>query len=533
MWGVRTGAPGMAPFSGEPDLPVASRPALRRTRAGAGGDRQRLGRAGRPRPRGLRGRAGRTRPAGTQASRWRAAPRRSTSRLLIAGVGPGDDVLVSTFTFAATANPIVYLGATPVFVDSEHDLERQPGAPRRRHRGAGHGGPAAEGGRASSTSTASARTAADRCRLLDRHGVAAIEDAAEALGADRPGRPAGAFGAAAALSFNGNKIITTSGGGSARHRRRGARRPGPPPRHPGPRTGAALRARRDRLQLPALEPPGRRRPGRSSTTSTSGSRAGGRSASRYLDGARRPSRHRVEPGRREGRSNRWLTCITIDPATGGARDDPPRPRGRTTSRPGRPGSRCTSSRSSATPPAVLDGTRDRLFDTGLCLPSGSNLSADGPGAHRRDHPGRVAPVVTRRPVGDRLAVRSTSSSPSSALATLSPLLVRHRGRGPPVAWARRCSSASGAAGARRVFTHRQVPHHARAAVTPASRTRRDPPSVGACARRASTSCRSCERPPRRHEPRRPQADACPSSRPLQPPRAGRLRCAPGSPAGPR
>lgn len=133
--------------------------------------------------------------------------------LQLLGVGRGDEVLVSSLTFAASANPVTYLGATPVFIDSEREtwnldpalleeelvrLSRAGRKPR-------------------------AVVAVDlygQCAQLDRieaicatHGVPLVEDAAEALGATWKGRPAGSFGAAAVFSFNGNKIITTSGGG--------------------------------------------------------------------------------------------------------------------------------------------------------------------------------------------------------------------------------------------------------------------------------------------------------------------------------
>ena len=129
--------------------------------------------------------------------------------LLALGVGPGDTVVVPTLTFAATANAVVYTGAEPVFVDCEPDtgnvdvalVERAVADLRRADRRVGAVIPVDLFG-----------ACADNQRL-EALDVPLLEDAAEALGASRDGRPAGSFGRAAALSFNGNKIITTSGGG--------------------------------------------------------------------------------------------------------------------------------------------------------------------------------------------------------------------------------------------------------------------------------------------------------------------------------
>jgi pyridoxal phosphate-dependent aminotransferase EpsN len=130
--------------------------------------------------------------------------------LAVLGVGAGDEVWCSTLTFAATANAIRYLGATPVFVDSDRatwnmDASRFADALDRA---------------ATKPKAVIAVDLYGQCADLEpiaaackRHGVALIEDAAEALGATYHGRPAGSLGELAILSFNGNKIITTSGGG--------------------------------------------------------------------------------------------------------------------------------------------------------------------------------------------------------------------------------------------------------------------------------------------------------------------------------
>jgi len=133
--------------------------------------------------------------------------------LQLLGVKAGDEVLVSSFTFAASANPITYLGATPVFIDAEEEtwnldpdlLEEELAEMKRRGRR-----PAAV------VSVDLYGQCANYDRIVDicqRYEVPLLEDAAEALGASWGGRPAGSFGQCAAFSFNGNKIITTSGGG--------------------------------------------------------------------------------------------------------------------------------------------------------------------------------------------------------------------------------------------------------------------------------------------------------------------------------
>ena len=129
--------------------------------------------------------------------------------MILAGVKPGDKVFCQSLTFSASANPITYMGAEPVFIDSEYDtwnmdpvaLEKafrcygKPGAVVVVHL---YGNPA---------------KMAQIAALCEKHGVPLIEDAAEALGSAYMGKKCGTFGDFGVLSFNGNKIITTSGGG--------------------------------------------------------------------------------------------------------------------------------------------------------------------------------------------------------------------------------------------------------------------------------------------------------------------------------
>ncbi len=133
--------------------------------------------------------------------------------LIILGVEAGDEVIASSFTFSATVNPIVYLGATPVFVDSEpdswnmdpelleqairerRDLGKQVKAIIPVHL---YGMPA---------------NMDAILEIASRYDIPVIEDAAEALGSRFNGKAAASFGRIGILSFNGNKILSTSGGG--------------------------------------------------------------------------------------------------------------------------------------------------------------------------------------------------------------------------------------------------------------------------------------------------------------------------------
>ncbi len=133
--------------------------------------------------------------------------------LQLVGVGAGDDVLVPSFTFVATAATVKYLGANPIFVDcssSNWAIDPELVAQELSARARRNQLPAAlvTVDLYGQTADYDALTA-----LCDTYGIPLIEDAAEALGATNGGRPAGSFGRAGVFSFNGNKIITTSGGG--------------------------------------------------------------------------------------------------------------------------------------------------------------------------------------------------------------------------------------------------------------------------------------------------------------------------------
>jgi pyridoxal phosphate-dependent aminotransferase EpsN len=134
--------------------------------------------------------------------------------LLLAGVEAGDEVLTSTFTFAASAFAIRYLGASPVFVDSDRgSWNMDPGLLAEEvERLVAAGRPPA-----AVMPVHLYGQAADLDPILAvsaRHGIPVIEDAAEAIGASYRGRAVGTLGRMGAFSFNGNKLITTSGGGA-------------------------------------------------------------------------------------------------------------------------------------------------------------------------------------------------------------------------------------------------------------------------------------------------------------------------------
>lgn len=134
--------------------------------------------------------------------------------LKLLGVGPGDIVLCSSLTFVASANPIRYLGAEPFFVDSDPEswcmsipaLERALATIEK------------QGKKAKACIVVSlygqCADFAGIQEICDLHGVRLMDEAAESLGATMQGKMAGSFGDLGVYSFNGNKIITTSGGGA-------------------------------------------------------------------------------------------------------------------------------------------------------------------------------------------------------------------------------------------------------------------------------------------------------------------------------
>lgn len=294
--------------------------------------------------------------------------------LRILGVARGDEVITSTLTFSATANPIVYEGATPVFIDSSRDTWNMDPALLAEELEA-----CARRGR-----LPKAVIAVDlygQCVDHDaigaacaRYEVPLIEDAAEALGASYRGKPAGSFGAMGIFSFNGNKIITTSGGGmlvsnrkdwidKARFLATQARDPAPHYQHSSIGFNyrmSNLLAAVGRGQLRVLDERVRRR---------REVNAFYRRALGDLPGVG------FMPEAPYGCSNSWLTCITVDPEIFGATREAVRLSLQAEDIEARPVWKPMHLQ------PVFAGSRARggdvaasLFDTGLCLPSGSSLS---------------------------------------------------------------------------------------------------------------------------------------------------------------
>ena len=296
--------------------------------------------------------------------------------LLHLGVGPGDEVVVPTLTFAATAFAVTYVGALPVFVDSERstwNLDPELLATFLRERDALGRLPAAV------LTVDLYGQCADYGPILAacaEYGVPVVEDAAEALGAAWDGSAAGAFGRCAVFSFNGNKIMTTSGGGmlvtddrsladDVRHRANQAREPVVHYEH----TVVGYNYRLSNLlaavgrgQLAGL------------ATKVARRREIGERYRRELGDLPGWS---FNPLDERGQPNHWLTVAQIDPATAGA----DRTAVMDVLQARRIESRPAWKPMHAQPvfagrEAVLTGVADEIFDRGLCLPSGSSLTDD-------------------------------------------------------------------------------------------------------------------------------------------------------------
>lgn len=292
--------------------------------------------------------------------------------LVVAGVGPGDTVLVSDFTFAASVNAIAYTGATPVLIDSSPDTWNMSPALLAEELDARRDDPPK-----AAVVVDLYGQAADQVeigRLLAEHGVLHLVDAAESLGATCHGRPAAAYGASAILSFNGNKIITTSGGGmlvtddeavAARVRHLSTQAREPVPHYEHLEVGFNYRmsnvlAAIGRAQLADLDRRVERR------------RA---IFDRYVAALGDLPGFGWMPEAPYGRCTRWLTCCTIDPTVAGFTPEDLRVHLEALDIETRP----TWKPMHLQPvfknlPARLDGTSAELFRTGLCLPSGSSLT---------------------------------------------------------------------------------------------------------------------------------------------------------------
>ena len=129
--------------------------------------------------------------------------------LRVLGIGAGDVVLASTFTFMASVSPILYQGATPIFVDSDESWNLSPELLKK----AIANSPKKPKALVVTHLYGQAAKMKEICEMCEQENIAVVEDAAEALGGFLNGKALGTFGRLGAYSFNGNKIITTSGGG--------------------------------------------------------------------------------------------------------------------------------------------------------------------------------------------------------------------------------------------------------------------------------------------------------------------------------
>jgi len=294
--------------------------------------------------------------------------------LRMVGVGVGDEVLCSTLTFVASANPILYEGATPIFLDCERESwNLDPNVLEDALRARSNRKPKALVlvhlyGQSANLDPI--------LKLCAEHGITVIEDAAEALGATYHGKPVGTRSFAGVFSFNGNKIITTSGGGMlvtedaamaqrARFLATQARDPAPHYQH----SQVGFNYRLSNV-LAAI----------------------GRGQLRHLDEKVDHRRANFEfyqktlsdlpgvhfmPEAAWGRSNRWLTCLTIDPALAGTDREKVRLALDQENIEARPVWKPLHAQPLfAQAPRFGGQVAEDLFAHGLCLPSGSNLSVE-------------------------------------------------------------------------------------------------------------------------------------------------------------
>ena len=297
--------------------------------------------------------------------------------LVLLEVGPGDEVWTATLTFASTANAIRYVGATPVFIDSERESWNMDPALLREALGEA----STRGGLPKAVIVVDLYgQCADYDPILgacQEYGVPVIEDAAEALGATYGGKPAGSFGTMSVLSFNGNKIMTTSGGGAlvsdetalvqrARHLASQARQPVPHYEHE--EVGynyrlSNLLAAVGRAQLARLD---RFIERRREINRTYRAALGGIDGISFLSEA--PGAH----------STCWLTCVLLDEASLGVGPEQIREHLEAHNIEARPVWKPMHLQPVHRDCRVVGGAvAEDLFFRGLCLPSGSTLSAEG------------------------------------------------------------------------------------------------------------------------------------------------------------
>jgi pyridoxal phosphate-dependent aminotransferase EpsN len=291
------------------------------------------------------------------------------------GVGPGDHVVCSSLTFSASANPICYQRATPIFVDADAtwtiDANLLEAALK-----AGD----AAGRKAKAVITVDLYGQCADYEAIQQvcahYGVPLVEDAAEALGATYKGRPSGGFGRLGVFSFNGNKIITTSGGGMLVSHERAlterARFLATQARDPAPHYEHSHIGYNYRLSN-VLAAIGR------GQLKTLTQRVAARRAifERYVEGLGGVPGIEFMPEALYGRSNRWLTCLTIDPAAFGADRESVRLLLEAENIEARPVWKPMHLQPVFAGARMFGGAvSERLFRNGLCLPSGSSLSTE-------------------------------------------------------------------------------------------------------------------------------------------------------------
>ena len=291
------------------------------------------------------------------------------------GVGVGDNVICSSLTFSASANPICYQRATPVFVDCDETWTLDPNLLA----DALKSGDAA-GKRAKAVIVVDLYgQCADYQPILetcDRYGVPLVEDAAEALGATYKGRPSGGFGRLGVFSFNGNKIITTSGGGMLVSREKElidrARFLATQARDPAPHYQHSCIGYNYRLSnvLAAI--------GRGQLRSLAERVATRRRLfEHYVEGLQNMPGIEFMPEASYGRSNRWLTCLTINPSLFGSDREAVRLALEAENIEARPLWKPMHLQPVFSGARMFGGAvSEWLFQNGLCLPSGSSLSAE-------------------------------------------------------------------------------------------------------------------------------------------------------------
>jgi dTDP-4-amino-4,6-dideoxygalactose transaminase len=294
--------------------------------------------------------------------------------LLLLGVGPGDDVIVPTLTFVATPNAVGYVGARPVFVDSDEatwNMDPELLTVELAARAETGTLPAAILGVDLYGQSASWGPIVE---LSGRYGVPIIDDAAEALGATYRGRAVGTAGVLGAFSFNGNKIITTSGGGMlvsddaayvarARHLATQARDPAPHYEH----SVVGFNYRMSNL-LAAV--------GRGQLRELDAKVARRRSIKcRYREALATTPGIGFMPDASDGEPTNWLTVVTIDEEEFGASPSDVREHLETLDIEARPAWKPMHLQPLFAGVPVRGGrVAEEIFRTGLCLPSGSAMT---------------------------------------------------------------------------------------------------------------------------------------------------------------